>query len=246
MGELIFITGASGFLGSATAVEALRQGYKLRICLRGPCKRLETLLSRYSTQVEFVFVPDFTNEAAFSGQLDGVDYILHLASPVPHGTESEYYFVASKITTVMLQEATRARGIKKVVVMSSLASLLPIGVLITDSIVKEHNHWNLTVDEAADFTVFEDPSTTAMNLYHASKLLANKATWEFWKNRRPHYSLVVLHPGFTFGHNPMQTNAEEIRSTSNEGFWQTIMSGTQAIGLNCVHIRDVVEAQIRA
>jgi nucleoside-diphosphate-sugar epimerase len=110
----------------------------------------------------------------------------------------------------------------------------------------EDNNWNLEVDEAADFTVTEDPTATALNLYHASKLLAHKATWKFRKDQRPHYSIVVLHPGFTFKHNYMQTNAEEIRLTSNEGFWQTIMSSTQATSLNCVHIQDVAEAHIKA
>lgn len=41
---LIFITGATGFTGSAIAVEALKAGYQLKVCLRKPSEKLESLL----------------------------------------------------------------------------------------------------------------------------------------------------------------------------------------------------------
>ncbi|KAJ5657089.1 NAD-dependent epimerase/dehydratase [Penicillium longicatenatum] len=224
MGELIFMTGSSGFIGSATALEALRSGYRLRLCLRRPCKKLEDLLSEYSQQVEYVIISDLTNEAEFAGQLEGVDYVIHVASPLPHHTEKKQFFTpAVTMITAVLREAANVPSVKKVVVTSSLVSLLPLG-RFPGGIVKGGRR--------RGFTVIEDPTATALNLYYASKLLANKATWNFRKDQRPHYSIVVLHPGFTFGHNYMQTNAEEIRLTSNEGFWQNIMSSTQATSLN--------------
>ncbi|KAJ5654723.1 hypothetical protein N7490_001726 [Penicillium lividum] len=245
-GELIFVTGASGFVGSVTAVEALKSGYRLRVCLRRSCEKLESLLLRYSKHVEFVIVPELT-QAGLSGELDGIDYVLHVASPVPHGTNKEFYYIpAVRITMAALEEAASVSSVKKVVITSSVASLLPIRGPLPGAIVEEDNEWNLEVDEAADFTIFESPAATATKLYHASKLLANKATWEFWEHQRPHYSLVVMHPGFTFGHKPMQTNAEELQSTSNEGLWLTIMEGTLATSLTCVHVQDIAEAHIRA
>jgi uncharacterized protein YbjT (DUF2867 family) len=36
-----FITGATGFIGSATAVEALKAGYRLRIGIRKKSDKLE-------------------------------------------------------------------------------------------------------------------------------------------------------------------------------------------------------------
>jgi nucleoside-diphosphate-sugar epimerase len=134
---LIFITGATGFIGSATAVEALKAGYRLRICLRKRSQQLEDLLSEYSKQVEFVIIPDLTDETAFEGKLYDVDYVLHLASPLPHGNNKEAYFIpAVKGTTALLKAAAKASSIKKVVVTSSIAALIPLTGVPEGGVIK--------------------------------------------------------------------------------------------------------------
>lgn len=136
-GELIFITGATGFIGSATALAALKAGYRLRICLRKPSQDLEALFSEYKEQIEYVTVADLTDESAFSGKLDGADYVLHLASPLPHGTNKDTYFgPAVKGTTAILHEATKVPSIKKVVVTASMASLIPLAGVPVGGVIK--------------------------------------------------------------------------------------------------------------
>jgi nucleoside-diphosphate-sugar epimerase len=136
-GELIFITGATGYIGSATALAALKAGYRLRVAVRKPSEKLQALVSEYSQQVEYVTVPDLTDEAAFHGKLDGVDYILHLASPLPRGTDKKDYFVpAVKGTTTLLKEADQVASIKKVVVTSSVAALMPITGIPEGGVIK--------------------------------------------------------------------------------------------------------------
>lgn len=121
------MTGASGLIGSAAALEALKAGYQLRVCLRRPSDRLQTVLSKYSKQVEFITIPDLTDELAFSDKLDGVEFVLHLASPLPRGTDKEAYFTpAVKGTTALLKAAAQVPSIKKVVITSSLAALVPL------------------------------------------------------------------------------------------------------------------------
>jgi nucleoside-diphosphate-sugar epimerase len=139
-GELIFITGATGFVGSATALAALKAGYRLRVSVRKPSEKLQALLSDYSQQVEYVTISDLTDEAAFHGKLEGVDYVLHLASPLPHGTDKNDYFIpAVKGTTALLKEADRVASIKKVVVTSSVVALIPFTGLPKGGIVKGRN-----------------------------------------------------------------------------------------------------------
>lgn len=270
---LIFITGATGFIGSATALAALKAGYKLRVCLRKPSEALEAALSEYSQNVEYVIVPDITDETAFKGKLDGADYVLHLASPLTHGIEKESYFgPAVKGTTAVLKEATRVPSIKKVVVTSSIAALIPLNGIPQGGVIKgqffniiswlpagywqitmltiicftEDNDWDFNVDETADFTDPSNPAGTPMRLYCASKLLANNATWKFWKTAKPHFALVSIHPSFVFGHNLVQTSAEQISSSSNGLLWQTIMTGTPVGSVTGVHIQDVAEAHVKA
>lgn len=112
----------------------------------------------------------------------------------------------------------------------------------------EDNDWDLTVDPSANFVDPKNPAAAPMTLYRASKLLADKATWDFWKTNQPHYSLVTLHPAFVFGHNLVQASAEGIRSGSNGVIWRGVMEGTAAGGTSItgVHVQDVAEAQIKA
>lgn len=110
----------------------------------------------------------------------------------------------------------------------------------------EDNDWDLSVNEAADFTDYSNPAGTPMRLYRASKLLANNATWELWQTTKPHYALVTIHPSFVFGHNLVQTSAEEISSSTNGILWGTIMSGTPVGSITGVHVQDVAEAHIKA
>ncbi|CEJ53952.1 hypothetical protein PMG11_00283 [Penicillium brasilianum] len=244
-GELIFITGATGFVGSATALAALKAGYRLRISVRKPSEKLQALLSDYSQQVEYVTVSDLTNEAAFHGKLDGVDYVLHLASPLPHGTDKKDYFIpAVKGTIALLKEADRVASIKKVVITSSVVALLPLTGPPKGGIVKEDNDWDFSVDEDASFENPNNPGSTPFRLYHASKLLSNNATWSFWKTAKPHYSLVSTHPVYVMGHNLVQTSPEDIGS--NGVLWKAIMTGDLSDASIGVHVQDVAEAHVKA
>ncbi|PYI14846.1 NAD(P)-binding protein, partial [Aspergillus violaceofuscus CBS 115571] len=244
---LIFITGATGFIGSATAVHALKSGYRLRIAVRRKSEKLESLLSEYREQLEFVIVPNLTEEAAFRGKLDGVDYVLHLASPLANGTDKEAFFPpAVKGTLAVLKEAAKVPGIKKVVVTSSIASLIPLTGLPDGGVIREDNDWDFAVDATADFVDPSNPAATPMTLYRASKLLANNATWEFWRTENPQYSLVTLHPSFVFGHNLVQSAAKEIEAGSNGIIWGSVMGGVPLGGITGVHVQDVAEAHIKA
>lgn len=138
---LIFITGATGFIGSATAVEALKTGYRLRVCHRKPPDQLQILLSDYTDRVEFVSISDLTNEIEFSGKLDGVDHVLHLASPLPHTTDKDAYFdPAVKGTLALLRAAAKVPSIKKFVITWSIAALIPLSGIPDGGIIKGKQH----------------------------------------------------------------------------------------------------------
>lgn len=110
----------------------------------------------------------------------------------------------------------------------------------------EDNDWDLSVDEGGTFEDPANPAATPMVLYMASKLLANNATWDFWKTAKPQYALVSMHPGFVYGPNLVQTSAAGIMGGSNSALWGFIMAGTPTGFLTAVHVQDVAEAHIRA
>ncbi|XP_756121.2 putative 3-beta hydroxysteroid dehydrogenase/isomerase [Aspergillus fumigatus Af293] len=245
---LIFITGATGFIGSAVALEALNAGYSLRISIRKESQipKLKKILSQFEDKIEFVVVPDITQESSFAGKLEGVEYVLHLASPLPHGTNKETYFgPAVKGTTAILKEAAKVSTVKRVVITSSMAALIPLTGVPEGEFVREDTGWDLSVDPNADFTGPDD-AATSFRLYRASKLLANNASWEFRNTAKPHFALVTLHPAYVFGHNHVQTSPEEVQGGTNGMLWGTIMTGKPMGNSTGVHVRDVAEAHIKA
>ncbi|KAL4863037.1 hypothetical protein BDV12DRAFT_202465 [Aspergillus spectabilis] len=244
---LVFITGATGFIGSVTAIKTVQAGYSLRISVRKEeqIPKLKTALSGYEDKIDFVVTPDISQESSFAGKLDGVDYVLHVASPLPHGTNPETYFgPAVKGTTAILKEAAKVSSIKKVVITSSIAALMPISGLPEEGVIKEDNGWDLSVDPTADFTGAND-SATGMKLYHASKILANQASWDFKKTENPSFSLVTIHPAFVYGRNPLQATAQELGGT-NGLFFLTVANGTPMDTITAVHVEDTAEGHVKA
>jgi nucleoside-diphosphate-sugar epimerase len=137
--KLIFITGATGFIGAATALQALQSGYRLRISVRKQeqIQHLKDTFKNYAKRLEFVVVPDITQQSAFAGKLDGADYIVHLASPLPHGDDKASYFnPAIEGTTAILKEAARVPSVKKVVITSSIAALFPMSGIPEGGIIR--------------------------------------------------------------------------------------------------------------
>ncbi|PWY68217.1 3-beta hydroxysteroid dehydrogenase/isomerase family protein [Aspergillus eucalypticola CBS 122712] len=244
---LVFITGATGFIGSAVAIKTLQAGYSLRISVRKEeqIPKLKAALSEYEDRIEFVITPDITQPSSFAGKLDGAKYVLHVASPMPHGTNPETYFGPAVMgTTTILKEAAKVSSIKKVVITSSIAALIPMSGRPEGGVIKENNDWDLSVDQTADLTGANNEATS-MNLYHASKLLANQASWDFKKTENPTFSLVTLHPAFVFGRNALQTTAEDLSGT-NGLFFLTVADGKPLINITAVHIDDVAEAHVKA
>jgi nucleoside-diphosphate-sugar epimerase len=130
MSGLIFITGATGFIGATTAKKALEKGYKLRISVRkeAQIEKVRATLG-HQDQLDFVVISDITDPKAFAGKLDNVDYVLHLASPfLGRGTDKSAFFSpAVNGTTAILTEAAKVPSVKKVVITSSVAAFMPLG-----------------------------------------------------------------------------------------------------------------------
>lgn len=126
----IFITGATGFIGSHTADAALKAGHNVRLSIRKPeqRQRLERVFANHLSQVEFVVLPDITKAEALRDVLLGIDYVWHIASPMPGAgsdIRSDYVDPAVNATLAILEAALAYKTIKKVLIMSSVLSLVP-------------------------------------------------------------------------------------------------------------------------
>jgi nucleoside-diphosphate-sugar epimerase len=132
--ERIFITGSTGFIGSHVVDMALKSGYRVRLSVRRDTQitLLKELFPNFLDHMEFVVVPDITKPGAFKGLLNGVDYIFHLASPMPGKGDDivkDYVEPAVQGTESILLAANDAPQVKKVVIMASVLSIIPMGAI---------------------------------------------------------------------------------------------------------------------
>jgi nucleoside-diphosphate-sugar epimerase len=136
--ELVLITGGTGFIGGHVVQQTLEAGYRARLAVRRE-ESIETfkkVFSQHLEQLEFVVIDNITKERAFSDALVGVDYVFHLASPVPgKGTDfkEDYLNPTIKGTMSLLEAAQSVPSIKRVIIDSSMTSLMPLEIDDADS-----------------------------------------------------------------------------------------------------------------
>lgn len=135
------ITGATGFIGSQVTLSALKAGYNTRLVIRREeqATKLRTIFSQYASQLDFAIVPDITVAGAFTNALQGIDYVIHLASPIPSAGTSDLLTPAIHGTVSVLESAVKIPSIRKVVITGSVLSLVPLkpigdGTVITGKV----------------------------------------------------------------------------------------------------------------
>lgn len=129
---ITFITGATGFIGSHVVKNALAAGTRVRLSVRKEeqIQTLEQLFSAEPNQLEFVVIPDISDPGAFRGELEGVEHVLHIASPMPgkgQDFKSDYLKPAVEGTVSILIAAKASSSVKRVVVTSSVLAVIPLG-----------------------------------------------------------------------------------------------------------------------
>ncbi|MBS2012158.1 MAG: aldehyde reductase [Deltaproteobacteria bacterium] len=230
----VLVTGASGFIASRIVEQLLAKGHRVRGTVRSLAKGkdLEPLraLPGASERLELVEA-DLLREGAFDDAAQGVEAVLHTASPyVLDAKDPQRVLVdpAVKGTRNVLEAAKKSSTVKRVVVTSSMAA-------ITDEPESDH------VLTEADWN---EKSSLERNPYYYSKTLAERAAWDFVEREKPSFDLVVINPFLVIG--PSLTPAI---NTSNQLFVD-LLKGTYPGVMNLtwgfVDVRDVAEAHVRA
>ncbi|KAH8820277.1 hypothetical protein F5884DRAFT_659299 [Xylogone sp. PMI_703] len=248
MENLIFITGATGFIGAEVVNVTLNAGHRVRLSIR-KAEQERVLRDRYASYVEkleFVVIPDITKSEHFENVLGDVDHVFHIASPMPgKGTDfkRDYVDPAVKGTESILLAAMKHKNIKSVIVMSSVLALVPIvkyfgtdGLLLLDN-TGEEIPVNLNMK-------FPEGFAGHGLKYSASKILAHQATRNFLKERLPHYKLLSFHPVFVIGPSRIQQTANDIDGM-NAAIWTSLHSEKPSIPSALVDVRDVAEAHLK-
>ncbi|KAL3815104.1 hypothetical protein ACJIZ3_016372 [Penstemon smallii] len=236
MGKVVCVTGASGYIASWLVKLLLQSGYTVKATVRSLSDptRVEHLKSLEGAEERLhLFEADLINEGSFDSVVDGCEGVFHTASPVffkVTDPQKELIDPALKGTLNVLKSCKKVSSIKRVVITSSMASVM---------FVK-----NPSKPGFVDETWFSDPDLCEekKEWYALSKTLAEKAAWKFAEENG--IDLITLHPGYVIG--PL---LQPTLNFSSQSFVDLIKEGKELLPggvYRYVDVRDVAQAHILA
>ncbi|PQE17532.1 hypothetical protein CJF30_00009508 [Rutstroemia sp. NJR-2017a BBW] len=249
-GALILITGVSGHVGFRVLVEALMRGYRVRAVVRRE-EQMTQIINTASVQpfeknLTFVVIEELSKNGAFDGTLEGVEGIVHVASPLPFESndyKTEMIDPVIKMTVEVLEAAARAKTVRRVVITSSGGILLSWEYIISNDVSKVFNA-NDVCDPPPPTSHFDLP----VQAYAASKSLAYAATQRFMNERKPHFDIINILPSMVIGKNELSRSKKEVTKGTNNTFLASLLGVRSALpqpGAS-VHVNDVARAHIDA
>jgi len=192
----VLLTGASGYIGKHVALRLLLDGYTVVASVRSLSRADEVrdavsprLPKNFDLGKHLTFVElDLEKDSGWDKALEGVDVLLHTASPFPIAQpkdENDLIRPAVEGTLRALKAAHKA-GVKRVVLTSSVAAIdgtdFPAG--------------KTSLDE----TMWTDINHPLGNSpYTKSKTLAEQAAWNFVKTTAPEIALTTINPALVTG-----------------------------------------------
>jgi dihydroflavonol-4-reductase len=216
-GDILLITGASGFVGAAIAIAARGAGYRVRVLVRASSPR-----SNIQPDDE-VFVGDIRDRASLANALRGARYLIHAAadyrlwSRVP----SEIITTNREGTRYVMEEALRA-GVERIVYTSSVAT-----IALKDDV---------PADETQPLSEHD-----AIGAYKKSKVIAERLVEDMVQRER--LPAVIVNPSTPIGPRdvkPTPTGRIIVEAASGR------MPGFVDTGLNLVHVDDVAAGHLAA
>ena len=218
--KLVLVTGATGFIGFRTLIETLKAGYRVRAAIRNEdgIQKIKAAESTqpYLGQLDFVLVPDILKEDAFYEAVKGVDYVIHVASPVTKvmTTSSEERYDEMFIQPALYGTLNMLKAVseyspttKRMVITASILSIIDF----TEMSAETGNVFN----EQSRTTFVNGPYGGIFPAYGASKVAAFNATEEYVRTHKPHFDINHVGPAFVIGKHELATTRAEILAGTN-------------------------------
>lgn len=234
--KTVLVTGGSGFVALHCIQQLLQKEFKVRTTLRSLNKKNEVLEALKEggitsfENLEFVET-DLMSDKNWNTATNGCDYVLHIASPIYLKIpKNEDEMIRPAVDgTLRILKAARNAGVKRVVMTSNFGA---VGYSHTDT--------TKPITEES----WTDPNEKGLSAYNKSKVLAEKAAWDFIKNERSNLELSVINPVGIFGNSFSKTlsSGYELLKQILDGSMKAIPNMTISI----VDVRDLADLHIRA
>lgn len=189
----VLVTGGSGYLGTRVITDLLQQGTAVRTTVRSRASEpaLREAVRRGGADdagLELV-VASLTEDDGWATAASGVSGVYHLASPMTHATEDpELVVTPARDGALRVLRAARDAGVPRVVLTSSFAAIgySPKELNADGSREYDENDWT-------------DPGMAGLPAYPRSKVVAERAAWDFIEKEGDDTQLVVLNPTWIAG-----------------------------------------------
>jgi dihydroflavonol-4-reductase len=235
-GELVLVTGGSGFVGVHCILQLLAAGYRVRTTVRSLTREgdVRAMLRRGGAdpgdKLAF-FAADLTSDSGWPAAVAACDYVLHVASPLPlqPPKHEDELIIPAREGTLRVLRAARDAKVKRVVLTSSFAAI-------------GYGHKN--TDKVFDETIWSDPNGDDMSAYPKSKTLAERAAWDFMAREGGALELAAVNPVAVFGPllGPDYSSSIQIVSRLLDGK----IPGCPRLSFGVVDVRDVADLHLRA
>lgn len=235
MAQTVLVTGGTGYVAGWCIVRLLEQGYDVRTTVRSLSKE-GALRAAIATQVEpgdrlHLHAADLLSDDGWAAALEGCDYVLHVASPLSSEDPSdpESLIAPARDGALRVLRLAAVAGVQRVVMTSSCAAA--------------STRLNAP-DSLTDETLWTDLSDPRLNAYRRSKVLSERAAWDFMTTYDGPMTLTTVLPAAIFG---------PVLSLATLGSVQVIgrmlegrMPGLPKVALEVVDVRDLADLHLAA
>ncbi|KAJ5834971.1 NAD(P)-binding protein [Penicillium robsamsonii] len=262
--KIILLTGATGFIGFQTLLDALEAGFRVRCAVRSEAKGEALLLKpalqsflqapdNQSRPVDIVVVSDQAAPGAFQEAIVGTSYVIHIASPLPStqpnghlDAEANFLAPARRATLEILQAAATTTSIERVVITSSVAAFVSPKIFVG----MERQDPQHPFTPTSRMPLMTPPFPHAGVAYVASKVASLEATETWVKETKPRFSVVNIHPSWALGRAECADDMGSLFKTTNWLVLDAIVKGNKSPYPNMmraiVDVHDIARMQIQS
>ena len=234
-GELVLVTGGSGFIGAHCIIQLLNAGYQVRTSVRSLKRESEVREMLRNGGVEagdrLSFAEaDLISDAGWAEAVAGCTYVLHVASPFPPAIpqHEDEVIIPARDGALRVLKAARDAGVKRVVLTSSYAAI---------------GYGQREQKKPYDETNWTDPNGDDVRAYVKSKTLAERAAWDFIAREGGALELSVVNPVGVFG--PVLGPDYSTSILLVQRLMDGAMPGCPRLYFGCVDVRDVADMHLR-
>jgi nucleoside-diphosphate-sugar epimerase len=233
-GELVLVTGGSGFIGAHCILQLLQAGHQVRTTVRNLAREGEVRAMLREGGVDagerLSFVAaDLLSDAGWPEAVSGCAYVLHVASPFPPSVpkDEDELIAPAREGALRVLKAARDAGVKRVVLTSSFAAI---------------GYGQKPQAKPYDETNWTDPNGEDVRAYVKSKTLAERAAWDFIAREGGPLELSVVNPVGVFG--PVLGPDYSTSILLVQRLMDGAMPGCPRLYFGAVDVRDVASMHI--